>query len=116
MTTTAPNCCETVRAGTDGWKTRYRTCTRKGSVERDGKWYCGQHDPQAKASRAAKNMAAWDARSKANRAKFLLDAAAPDLLAACKEFVRKVDAGEAKSRRSYAQMKAAIAKAEGNGA
>lgn len=39
--------------------------------------------------------------------------AAPDLLAACKEFVRKVDAGEARSTRSYAQMKAAIAKAEG---
>lgn len=38
-------------------------------------------------------------------------AAGPDLLAACEEFVRKVDAGEARSSRSYAQMKAAIAKA-----
>lgn len=36
-----------------------------------------------------------------------------DLLAACKEFVRKCECGEARSRRSYAQMKAAIAKAEG---
>ena len=42
-----------------------------------------------------------------------LIAAAPELLAACKEFVRKCDCGEASSRRSYAQMKAAIAKAEG---
>jgi hypothetical protein len=42
-----------------------------------------------------------------------LIAAAPDLLAACKEFVRKCDQGEALSTRSYAQMKAAIAKAEG---
>ena len=39
-----------------------------------------------------------------------LIAAAPDLLAACEEFVRKVEAGEARSKRSYAQMKAAIAK------
>jgi len=39
--------------------------------------------------------------------------AAPDLLAACREFVRKCDAGEAKSVRSYAQMRAAIAKYEG---
>ncbi len=39
--------------------------------------------------------------------------AAPDLLAACKEFVRKVEAGEARSTKSYAEMKAAIAKAEG---
>ena len=37
-----------------------------------------------------------------------------DLLAACKEFVRKCECGEASSRRSYAQMKAAIAKAEAN--
>ena len=42
-----------------------------------------------------------------------LIAAAPDLLEACKAFCRKVEAGEAKSTRSYAQMKAAIAKAEG---
>jgi len=40
-----------------------------------------------------------------------LIAAAPDLLAACLEFVRKVDAGEARSVRSYAEMKTAIAKA-----
>ena len=39
--------------------------------------------------------------------------AAPDLLAACKDFVRKCDNGEARSRRSYAQMKTAIDKAEG---
>lgn len=36
-----------------------------------------------------------------------------DLLAACQEFVRKVEAGEARSTRSYEQMKAAIAKAAG---
>lgn len=42
-----------------------------------------------------------------------LIAAAPDLLAACQEFVRKCECGEAQSTRSYRQMKAAIAKAEG---
>jgi hypothetical protein len=40
-----------------------------------------------------------------------LIAAAPDLLAACKEFVRKCDSGEARSSHSYAQMVAAITKA-----
>jgi len=35
-----------------------------------------------------------------------------DLLEACKEFVRKVECGEARSKRSYQQMKAAISKAE----
>lgn len=42
-----------------------------------------------------------------------LISASPDLLEACKEFVRKVECGDARSKRSYAQMKAAIAKAEG---
>ena len=42
-----------------------------------------------------------------------LISAAPDLLAACEEFCRKVDAGEARSVRSYAQMAAAIEKARG---
>jgi len=41
-----------------------------------------------------------------------LIAAAPELLAACQEFVRKVECGEAHSRRSYAQMKEAITKAQ----
>lgn len=39
--------------------------------------------------------------------------AAPDLLEAAKEFVRKVEAGEARSTKSYAAFKAAIAKAQG---
>lgn len=26
---------------------RLYPCSRKGSVERDGKWYCKQHDPEA---------------------------------------------------------------------
>ncbi len=44
------------------------------------------------------------------RANAHLIAAAPELLEACQEFVRKVECGEARSRRSYAQMKAVIAK------
>lgn len=35
----------------------------------------------------------------------------PDLVEACEEFVRKVESGEARSVRSYAQMKAALTKA-----
>jgi hypothetical protein len=39
--------------------------------------------------------------------------AAQELLAACEEFVRKCEHGEARSTRSYAQMKSAIALAKG---
>jgi hypothetical protein len=41
----------------------------------------------------------------------MLIAAAPELLSACQEFFRKVECGEAKSKRSYIQMKEAIKKA-----
>lgn len=41
-----------------------------------------------------------------------LMSAAPELYLACKEFIRKVESGEASSVRSYAQMKAAVEKAE----
>lgn len=40
-----------------------------------------------------------------------LIAAAPELLEACQEFVRKCDVGDARSKRSYEQMAAAIRKA-----
>lgn len=42
-------------------------------------------------------------------------ASAKELLSTCEEFVRKVDCGEARSVRSYGQMKAAIARAKGIG-
>ena len=51
-----------------------------------------------------------DVESEANAR---LIAAAPELLEACEEFVRKCECGEALSSRSYAQMIAAIAKAKG---
>lgn len=39
--------------------------------------------------------------------------AGPEMLAICKEFVRRVEAGEVRSKRTYAAMKAVIAKVEG---
>lgn len=42
-----------------------------------------------------------------------LISAAPELLAACQEFIRKCEAGEARSVKSLAQMKLAVAKALG---
>lgn len=36
------------------------TCSRNGKVERDGKWYCGQHDPVAVEERRAARSRRWD--------------------------------------------------------
>jgi hypothetical protein len=35
----------------NGFGYRPLQCSREGSVERDGKWYCKQHDPEAVAER-----------------------------------------------------------------
>lgn len=56
-------------------------------------------------------IAATGGEGAADEANAKLIAASPDLFAACKEFVRKVEAGGAKSSKSYEQMKAAIKKA-----
>jgi hypothetical protein len=76
----------------------FETGTGRGAwIGRDGSWSalaCGDDDETAVANAH-------------------LIAAAPDLLNACEEFVRKVEAGEARSTHSYTQMKAAIAKATG---
>jgi hypothetical protein len=53
-------------------------------------------------------ICSWSGRSADAR----LIAAAPDLLDACREFVRKVECREARSKRSYEQMKAAISRVE----
>jgi len=75
-------CCEKVRKGGDRWRSYYRPCKRPGSVERDGKWYCGQHDPVAREERFQKSVAEtkarWAEEAKANR----IRAAAPQLLEA----------------------------------
>ena len=37
-------------------------CSREGTVQADGKWWCHQHSPAAKATREAKWEASFDAR------------------------------------------------------
>ena len=56
------------------------------------------------------NAAEMNARAIADE---VLRSAAPDLLDAAIEFCRKVESGEAKSSKSYAAFKSAIAKATG---
>lgn len=57
----------------------------------------------------------WDSTTRSDKLKSManakLIAASKDLLDACQEFVGKVDRGEARSTKSYAQMKKAIEKA-----
>lgn len=63
-----PTCCG------DVWLSyRWVKCTKTGKVERDGKHYCGIHDPVAikakKDKQHAKWKQEWDAEAAANKAK-----------------------------------------------
>ena len=44
-------------------------CARNASVERDGKSYCWQHDPERVAAEKAKSKKRWDAEFEADTAK-----------------------------------------------
>lgn len=55
-------CCETVWRG----MARY-SCARKGTVERDGKFYCHQHSPQAVEARRRERQARREAEKAAPR-------------------------------------------------
>lgn len=50
-------------------------CSRKGVVERDGKWYCRQHDPEAVKARRLASDAKYEAEWAAERKKRVREAA-----------------------------------------
>ncbi len=51
-------CSERVRD--KGMWPSFHQCHRNGVVQRDGKWYCKHHDPEAKKKRDAERGAKWD--------------------------------------------------------
>lgn len=51
-----PKCCGRVDAGSDGWRTSYRPCTRYATSVYEGKPYCGQHNPAKRAARLDANF------------------------------------------------------------
>ncbi len=46
------------------WGRHMHQCLRNGTVQRDGRWYCWQHDSVAKEKRDAERNAKWEAKWK----------------------------------------------------
>ena len=65
--TAAQRCCKRVYDST-GW--HEYPCLRKGTVERDGLWFCWQHDPERVKAERARKAAEWDAKWAARKAKY----------------------------------------------
>ena len=102
-------CCKEIYKGSRGFRGVYERCSRKASVERDGKPYCRQHDPVAIAERQKATSKRLDAQTKEHIARVRLEGAAPDMLAALEAVVSVADRNTAE----FSLARAAIAKAKG---
>ncbi len=107
-------CVEIVRGG-GGFD--YFQCGNKAKVERDGKHYCGTHDPVRRAVRQAKRDAVYEAKMVPQRKRWAMNNAAGDLLEALKNMLvgYERDAGpdDPIDQIIISEARAAIAKAEG---
>lgn len=71
------------------WKDfHHYQCGKKAKANRNGKPYCGTHDPVKRAEKVAKRTAAFDVQWAASEKKRWLEASAPQLLEALKELVK----------------------------
>ncbi len=61
-------CSEDMVRSTGVWG-RYHQCVRNGKIERNGKWYCKQHDPVAIKKKRDDESAAWKAERDGSEAK-----------------------------------------------
>ena len=111
----AEECCAKVFRGY-----HHYPCVKKGKVQRDGKWYCGTHDPDKVAAREAERQAKWDAELKADEAKRKAErirdaraAAFPALVEALRDLLQygSLDDGPG-SKQIEAQVDAALAQAD----
>ena len=63
-------CCKQISYGY-GFRTYMKSCGKPAKVERDGKHYCGIHNPAREEVRAAARNARWEASREADRAAVL---------------------------------------------
>jgi hypothetical protein len=83
-------CCEQVSDG--GQWPRFHNCTRKAKVTRDGKEYCGVHDPVARQEKFNESYKKHKARVNREAAMMVLGGMAPKMLELLKMAVVHIDA------------------------
>lgn len=107
-----PRCCARIYF-------KHKACSRTGKVDRDGKWYCGTHDPVAIKKAAEDRHARYKAAHEERMREIRLQQAAPDLLEALEGiteyasvFLKDHSFGSPAHQR-FVKACAAIAKAKG---
>jgi hypothetical protein len=76
-------CCERVYGARAVFLSR---CSRMGVVEHDGKWYCKQHSPAAKAERNRKWREKYEAETRIFKRKSAIAAAEREVIMAAREW------------------------------
>jgi hypothetical protein len=110
-------CCEQIWHNEGNWG-GYHPCSRNATVERNGKHYCTQHDPEEVATRRKKLNTEYRTKMDAEIKRRQLERAAPDLLAALQAAERLIDTvsfDQPEDLADIARIHAAIAKATGGG-
>lgn len=79
MKNTEHRCCKQVRIKEGMYFMRYKQCSRKGVIERDGKHYCRQHDPAMVEKRRNEWTAKMNLENESRRKEFNLRQAAPEM-------------------------------------
>lgn len=89
MDTEKPRCC-VIMPSKFMWSNGSR-CTRKAKVERDGKHYCGVHDPVRLKTAQNERDAIYREQSRERQRIYRLQNAAPDLLEALEQLLNQFD-------------------------
>ena len=94
-------------------------CSKKGTVERDGKWYCKVHDPEYRKAKIEARLNRMNAQFEAAKKQRTLEAASKDMYKALKLFVERYDEYNAKMpielSLPFVRAGNALNKAEGKG-
>ncbi len=84
---------------------RFRRCLRAGVVERDGKLFCRQHDPEAVKARLAVRDAKWEAKNRQRAAAWTRE---HDCAAACADVPDPQPGELGRLRRENAELRARL--------
>jgi hypothetical protein len=91
MSETKHTCCGQIPKES-GWLRTWKDCGKTANAERDGKWYCGIHDPVRRKEKNDATYARWREESHARIKAERIRDAAPDLLAALQKSIGIISA------------------------
>ena len=87
----------------------FAPCSNTGKVERDGKWWCGIHDPVKVAEKRAAKSVAYEKKIAEQSKRWSMQGAAPEMLST----LEWLDSLGGLGSDAHARIRAAIKKAKG---